>query len=120
MDGLAAVLAPDPGVESPRLVVGRVRDRRHLAIAIVAREPDLDVVGLRGGLRHVACREDDDAVREPQLGHDLLGVGEQELVLVPRLLGQREAELLNLVELVDAEHASRVASGGSRLAAKAG
>ena len=40
-------------------------------------------------------------------------------MFLPRVLGPREHELLDLVELVDAEHAARVLSGGACLAAEA-
>ena len=41
-------------------------------------------------------------------------------MLVPRVIRLGERELLDLVELVHPEHASRVASGGAGLAAEAG
>ena len=44
---------------------------------------------------------------------------EQALVLGPRVLGPREDELLDLVELVDAEHPARVLARSAGLAAKA-
>ena len=61
----------------------------------------------------------DDAVGDAELGDEPLGVREQALVLVPRVLGPREDELLDLVELVDAEHPARVLARRAGLRAKA-
>ena len=51
---------------------------------------------------------------------ELLLAGEQEIVLIRRVLGQREREHLHLVELVHAEDAAGVFSIGPRLDPKAG
>ena len=120
MHGLDPALAAVSDPEPAGLVVGGVRDRSGLAIAALAREPDLHVVGLRGRARDVAGREHDDPVRKSELAHELLGVREQELVLVPGVVRSRERELLDLVELVDADHPARVPPGRTRFAAEAG
>src|SRR2546421_12733653 len=43
-----------PNAEAPRLEVGRVRGRGDLAVALLGREPGLDVVLLRRGRAEVA------------------------------------------------------------------
>src|SRR6266404_6291715 len=50
-------------VEPARLVVGGVRRRRQLAVALLRREPPLDVVLLHGGGTEIAGSDVDDAVR---------------------------------------------------------
>ena len=102
-----------------RLVVGRVRARRDLAIPLLRREPRLDVVALRRRGREVARRAVDDAVGQPDLLDERLLEREQPLVLVPRLLRADVDDHLDLLELVHAEHAARVAARRARLAAEA-
>src|SRR5581483_6415145 len=88
------------------------------AVASLAGEPGLDVVLLHGRGAEVAGGDVDDAVRDAELLDELLLDGEQELVLSARVLGPHEREHLDLVELVDAEHAARVLAGRAGLAAK--
>ena len=61
---------------------------------------------LRGA--EIADRDVHDAVRDVEVPNDLLLDAQHELVLVPRVLGPREAEHLDLVELVHPEHAAHV------------
>ena len=108
---------PDP--EAARLVVRRVRARRHLAVALLEREPRLDVVLLRRRRAEVAGRDVHDAIREAERLQEPFLELEHPLVLVPRRLGLDEDEHLDLVELVDAEHPARVLPRRARLPAKA-
>ena len=114
---------PDAGavadVEPPRLEVGGVGAGRQLPVALLAGQPDLDVVLLGGGGAEVAHRDVLHLVVEPQLLGDLLLDREQLVVGLLRLVGQAEHEHLQLVELVDAEDAARVLAGGAGLAAEA-
>ena len=61
----------------PGLVVGGVRARGDLAVALLGREPRLDVVLLGGGRAEVADRDVHHPVRQPEALDDLLLVGEQ-------------------------------------------
>jgi hypothetical protein len=116
--GLGAAVRAVADPEAPGLVVGRVRRGGELPIPLLRGEPGLDVVALcrcraqlvRGDVHH--------AEREPELLRERLLDREQALVLVPGLLGGDEGEHLDLVELVDAEHAAGVAAGGPRLPAE--
>ena len=56
------------------LEVLAVRARRDLAVRLLPRQPDLDVVGLGGGEAHVAGRQHDHAVRQAEPLQHLLGV----------------------------------------------
>ena len=56
---------------------------------------------------------------QPERLHELLLDREQPLVLLARPLRLAVDEQLDLVELVDAEHAARVLAGRARLAAEA-
>ena len=81
--GLELALAAEADAEPPRLVVRRVRGRRDLAVALLRREPRLDVVLLRGRCAEVAGRHVDDPVSEAQLLDELLLERKQALVLLP-------------------------------------
>ncbi len=109
-----------PRAEAPRLVVGRVRARGELAVALLAGDPCLAVELARGRGAQVADRDVDDPVRDLERLEDPLLDREDALVLGVRLGGLDEREHLDLVELVDAEDAARVLAGGAGLAAKAG
>ena len=103
--------------EAARLEVGRVRRRGQLAIALLAREPALDVVLLRRRGAEVAGRDVDDAVRKAER---LRGSPPRSRAVArarrSTAAAVAEDEQLDLVELVDAEHAARVLAGGARLA----
>src|SRR5829696_554478 len=105
VDVLEAALAPDADPEPARLVVGRIRRGRDLAVAPLPGEPGLDVVLLRSRGAEVSGRDVDDAVGDLELGDELLLDRQQALVLVAGGLGRREHEHLHLVELVHAEQA---------------
>jgi hypothetical protein len=105
--------------EPSGLEVGRIRRRRDLPVALLTREPRLDVVLLRCGRAQVARRHVDDPVRDLELLDELLLDGKESPVLFGRLLRQAEDEHLDLVELVHAEHPARVLARGARLAAEA-
>ncbi len=62
----------------------------------------------------------DDAVRQAELLHERLLDPDKPVELRPGLLRKRVGEHLDLVELVDAEHAARVAARGARLAPEVG
>src|SRR5581483_2031308 len=115
---LEPAVAARTDVEPARLVIGRVRRRRELAVALLPGEPALDVVLLRRRRAQVARRDVHDAVRQVEVTEKLLLDCEQALVLVARPLGGGEDEHLDLVELVHAEHPAGVLACGARLAAE--
>ncbi len=107
------------GLHAPRLEGPAVRDRADLAVGLLRRHPDLEVVRLRGTEAHVARGEQHHAVREAELLQHRFGVADH---LVERRLARvRMDDLhhLDLVELVLANHPARVAAGAAGFAAKA-
>ncbi len=111
---------PHARLQPPRLVVGGVRARRQLAVAVLAREPHLDVVLLGGAAAQVARGDVHHAVGQLEVRDDLLLDAHEVLVLVPARLRRREAEHLDLVELVHAEHPAHVLAVRAGLAPEAG
>src|SRR5690606_1063697 len=113
--GLPLVLGAKTRAHAPRLEVAAVGAAGDLAIAPLPRQPDLDVVGLARGEAGVAAGEHHDPVRQLQPAQDLLGARGHALVLGLGLLGPHDADQLDLGELVLADHALGVLTGGARL-----
>src|SRR5687768_10121041 len=61
-----------PTIEPPSLKVGRVRAGSDLSVALLARDPRLAVVLLRGRRAEVANRDVDDPVGDLESAEDLL------------------------------------------------
>src|SRR6185369_11976043 len=76
-----ALAGPEARVHAARLVVAAVGAARDLAIAALARQPDLDVVGLARGRAHVATAQHDGAKGNLQAPQHLLGTAGHPLVL---------------------------------------
>ena len=106
------------GVHPPRLEVAAVGAGRNLAIGILPRQPDLDVISLDGAKTHVAGAERDDAMRQVQFLQDFLRRVGHALMLGRRLFRRGDGHQLDLGELVHAGHAARVLAGRARLGAK--
>ena len=113
-------LVTEADVQPPSLVVGRVRAGGDLPVALLARDPGLDVVLLGGGRSEIAGGGDHDPVGDAEAGDDVLLDGEDLLVVVARTLREGEEEHLHLVELVHPEDAAGVAPGGAGFTPKAG
>ena len=117
--GLAGALRPVLDVGAAGLERLAVRARRDLAVGLLARQPDLDVVGLGGLEAHVAGGQAHRAIRQLEPLEHFLGVRGQRLELVVALLGRRELHQLHLVELVLADQAADVGAVRAGLAAEA-
>jgi hypothetical protein len=116
---LAAACGAEPGVHPPRLEIAAGRDRGDLAIGVLPRQPDLDVMGAPRAEAHVAGAQHDRAIGQAQRsrmpsaqrGHAVeLGVG---------VIGMGDRHHLDLLELVLAQHARGVAARRAGLGAEA-
>src|SRR6185295_4498548 len=92
----------------PRLKVPEEGAARDLAIRVLPREPDLEIVAFAGVRTDVPRAKLHGAVVEPEPHEDLLRVASQELELAQALAVFHEADELHLVELVLADEAARV------------
>ena len=120
MLGLPGAVRAVLDVRAPRLERLGVAAGRDLPVFLLARQPDLDVVGLGRREPHVAGAEDDRAIREPQPLQHRLGVDGQRLEHLVRLLRPRVGHQLHLVELVLADESAYVRAVGAGFAAEAG
>ena len=114
------VPGPEPDVRPAGLERTGVAAGRDLAIGLLAREPDLDVVRLARREAHVPSGQHHGAIRQLQALQHCLRVGDQRLELREGLLGRRELHELDLVELVLPDQSPDIGSIGSGLTAKAG
>mmetsp|Transcript_1075 Transcript_1075/g.1642 ORF Transcript_1075/g.1642 Transcript_1075/m.1642 type:complete len:501 (-) Transcript_1075:722-2224(-) len=97
-----------------------VRAGADLAVGVLRRQPDLQVIGLDRAKAHVARAQQHRAVRQAELLQDGLGVAGHLVERRHAVLGMLDADHLDLVELVLADHAAGVAAGRARLRAEAG
>ena len=107
-------------VGAASLEVTAVGAGADLLVGVVARQPDLDVVGLTGREAQVAGAQANHAIRKTQLLQQVLGLGGHALELLVGLLRFSELDHLDLVELVLTDDAAGVATGGTGLLAEAG
>src|SRR5688572_6856286 len=115
---LFAAPTPKPNAAAAGLEIGKGAARRHLEPRANARRPHLEIVRLRAGKARVAGGENLHAIRQLEKLEDSFRVCGEQLVLAGRVLRRRQANELHLVELVDAQQATRVLPVRSRLAAK--
>src|SRR3546814_8257028 len=75
MDELVAlyVLAAEARVHAARLEIAAVGTARNLAVAVLPRQPDFEVIGLARGKAHVAAAQQHLAVRQFERLEDLFG-----------------------------------------------
>ena len=102
------------------LEIAAVRAGADLFVGVVARQPDLDVVGLTGREAQVAGAQANHAIRKAQLLKQELGLGGHALELLVGLLRLGKLDHLDLVELVLADDTAGVATSGAGLLAEAG
>lgn len=105
--GLAGMPA-GADVGSAGLERAEVRDRGDLAVRVLTRDPDLDVVRELGGEAGVTGGQLDDPLREPQLLQARFGMADHRLRLGFRGLRVNDPDNLDHVELVLADQATRV------------
>src|SRR5258706_28201 len=120
MDGLGlALLVAKARLHAPRLERLEVRARGDLAVGVLSRQPNLEIVGLRGGKADVAGAQRHHAVGQLEPAQDRFGVRGK---LFVRLVGfgwMHDLHQLDLVELVVADHAARVLARRAGLGAEA-
>ena len=107
-------------VSTTCLEVPAVRARGNFLVRVVARQPNLQVIGLAAGESNVARAKADHAVRQLELLKNVLGVVNHGFQIVLRFLGLGEFHHFHLAELVHANNAARVATSSARLGAEAG
>src|SRR5687768_14759850 len=115
---LAATARPVANAGAPRLKILIVAAGRNLAIRILPREPDLEIVALRRAETHVTCRVDHNAICNLQTFKDLFCVGYQRFQFIAGLFGKRELHELYLIKLMLAEDAADVLAIGAGFAAE--
>src|SRR5438034_9930628 len=91
------VFAPIPDIGAARLEVVVVRARRDLEEAILTRRPGFQVIGLRLAESHVACAEQDYAIRNLEALEHIFGILHEQRELRARTLGLDELNKLHLV-----------------------
>src|SRR5690606_10274715 len=116
---LAANLGPVADLRAPRLEIFEVRARRDLAIRVLTGQPHLEVVRLRRRKAQIAGAQRDDAIVQTETLQHALGVLAQRLELAVARFGLAELHELDLVELMLADQAARVATTGTGLGAEA-
>src|ERR1039457_1743511 len=106
-------------VGAPCLIRLEIRARRNLAIQLLSRQPDFNVVCFRRRRSHVARAQRHGAVMQPQLLQNFLGVVREFLVFLVGLLGTRELHQFHFLKLMLPDDATHVFSIRSRFAAEA-
>src|SRR6185312_10114015 len=111
---VGALFRLETRIHPPRLELAALRAARNLAIGVLCRQPDLDVVGLARREAHIAGAQQHHAIRQIEPLEDLFGTSGHALMLLMRLVGMRDRDELNLVELMLPDHAARVLASGAR------
>src|ERR1700734_1305789 len=93
---LGLLLAPYANAKASCLVVGRVRAGGELAVASLTWYPSLAVVLLGGRAAEIRHGDVENAIGKPEALQNLLLDRQDALMLLDRVLGQHEAEHLNL------------------------
>ena len=117
--GLARLFAAYPRLHATGLEVAHARAGADLAVGVLARHPDFQIVGFGAAKTHVAGAEHNDAVGQLQQLQDLFGVAGQLLQRLEALVGGDDLHHLHLVELMLANKASGVFAAGSGFGAEA-
>src|SRR6266436_5645204 len=97
-----------------------VRTGRNFTKSVARRQPDFEVVRFRGSKAHISGGKQHGAVVQPKFLENGLRVSCERLVLFVAFFRMREREELDFLELVLAENAARVFTGGAGFRAEAG
>ena len=106
-------------VQTAALEFRKIRVGRHFTIGAEARVPRFDVVFLEAGGAHVADADVDDAIRDAEGLQQILFVREAFLMALRGVFRTAEDDLLDLVELMDAEDAAGLLAVAACLRAEA-
>ena len=106
------------GLHAAGLEVAAVGAGGNLAVLVLARHPDFEVVGLHGAEAHITGAQRQLAVRQLEQLQHALGVGGQAFQRCKRLAWLDDLHHLDLVELVLTDHAARVTARGAGFAAE--
>src|SRR5262245_51499782 len=110
---------PVADLGSASLKILEIGARRDLSVLALPREPDFEIVGLCGRKAEVASAQRRDPIVEAKSAQHLLGIGAQPLELTVRFFGRAKLYQLDLIELVLADHAARIAPVAASLGAEA-
>ena len=103
----------------PCLEIATVGAGGNFAISGLRGQPDFQVIGLRGAEAHVAGAQQHLAVRQAEFLQHRFGAAGHALVLGIGLLGSGDADQLDLLELVLADHPAHIATTAAGLGAEA-
>ena len=116
--GLAGLRMAITRLHPPRLKIQIVAARRNFAIALLARQPDLEVDRLRRAETDIAGAQHDGAIRQIETLQHRLGVRGQFFVRLPASFGGDDLHDFDFFELVLADDAARIAAVAACLAAE--
>lgn len=102
------------------LVIGTVGARNKLLVLLLEGEPSLEIILLGGGVVQLAGDNGHNSVGKTQRLVELLGGINHSVKLLPRLFGVGDAELLNLLKLVDSEDSPGVLAVRASLTSETG
>src|SRR5258708_5113464 len=105
-----AFLRPKTRLPAATLELAPLRAARDLAIGLLPREPDLDVIGLPPGEPHVAGAQQHDAIGEAEPLQDFFSAGGHALMLLVRAVRVGDRDEFNFLELMLADHPARLLS----------
>ncbi|MCW0417619.1 hypothetical protein NB689_003373 [Xanthomonas sacchari] len=117
--GLAGGGVAPARLHAPRLEVAAVGAGGDLAIGLLRRQPDFQVVGLAGREAHVAGAQQHLAVRQAKRLQHHFGAAGHAFVFGGAVLRAAHADQFHLLELVLADHAAGVAAAAAGLGAEA-
>mgnify|MGYP002137765444 CR=1 FL=1 len=104
------LVVAETGLHTAGLEGTEVGAGRNLAVGVLRRQPDFQIVGLGGGETHVAGAQHDATIGQFQRFEDGFGVAGQLFVRSGGVVGMDDLHQLDLVELMLADHAAHVAA----------
>src|SRR5947209_1308518 len=116
---LVLALGPEPYIRPARLIGLEIRARRNLAVQLLSRQPDLDIVRLRRRRSHVARAERHGAVMQTESLQNLFRVAGQLLVFFVRVFRMRKLHQFHFLKLMLPDNSPNVLPIRARFAAEA-